>query len=287
MQLTMPTATAAVRAPGAQRPASGNVSGVGARPVAPDQPRAPKDVREYYAPAQGKAGVALLRSLHEVSEAFHRERSYENARSMMFKVIEDLDDDDVVTDLYSGAKVAGVTGLRTATAKGLTTEHVWPQSEGATEEARSDLHHLRPAFQSLNTHRSNLPYGMVTNADWASEPVKGVDEISLVGTDAAGVKVFTPRASMRGDLARDQFYFFTRYHGDRPKAFSLDNFRVSLPILLEWHAEDPVDDGERARNEAIFRLQGNRNPYVDHPGFVEKVGFSEALLRRRSRAATS
>ena len=250
-----------------------------------EPPKAPTDVKQYYATAQGKEGVALLRELHDLSETYHRVRTYENARSMMFKVVEDLDGDDVVTDLYSGEQVAGVTGLTTATRKGLTTEHVWPQSEGATEAAKSDMHHLRPAFQSLNTHRSNLPYGEVKNPDWANPPVKGVDELSLVGTDETGTKVFTPRASMRGDLARDQFYFFTRYHGDRPEGYSTGNFLHSLQTLLKWHVEDPVDAAERARNEAIARLQGNRNPYVDHPEFVEKVGFSEQLVKRKPIAA--
>jgi endonuclease I len=246
-------------------------------------PRAPQDVDEYYATADGKRGADLLGSLHELSTKYHRERSYTNARSMMFRVIEDLDDDDVVVDLYSGAKVTGVSGLTDATKAGLTTEHVWPQSEGATEAAKSDLHHLRPAFQSLNTHRSNLPYGEVKNPEWANEPVKGVDELSMVGTDESGTKVFTPRASMRGDLARDQFYFFTRYHGDRPEGYSTGNFRHSLDTLLKWHREDPVDDAERARNDAIFRLQGNRNPYVDHPEYVDEVAFAARL--KKSRAA--
>ena len=248
-------------------------------------PKATPTVAEYYAPAQGKRGAALLTALHDVSAEHHKQRTYANARSMMFRVVEDLDDDDVVVDLYSGAKVEGVSGLRAATKAGLTTEHVWPQSEGATEAAKSDMHHLRPAFQSLNTHRSNLPYGMVVNPDWASDPVKGVDELSMVGTDASGTKVFTPRASMRGDLARDQFYFFTRYHGDKPEGYSTGNFLHSLKTLLAWHEQDPVDDAERARNDAIAKLQGNRNPYVDHPDFVDKVGFTARLVRRRSSTA--
>lgn len=251
------------------------------RPVDADRPGAPRDVDEYYATTQGKDGVALLRELHDISATWHEQRSYTNARSMMFRVIEDLDDDDVVVDLYSGQKVPDVAGLRTATKAGLTTEHVWPQSEGATQAARSDMHHLRPALQSLNTHRSNLPYGVVKDPTWASPAVDGVNELSLIGTDESGTKVFMPRASVRGDLARDQFYFFTRYHGDRPEGYSTGNFLHSLQTLLRWHEEDPVDDAERARNDAIARLQGNRNPYVDRPGFVERVGFSERLVKRR------
>jgi endonuclease I len=248
-------------------------------PALADDP--PDSVNAYYATTQGKDGVALLRELHDISAQWHDPRTYSRARSSMFRDIEDPDGDDVVTDLYSGAQISGVAGLRTATRAGLTTEHVWPQSEGATRAAKSDLHHLRPALTSLNQHRSNLPYGEVKNPDWASPPVKGVDELSMVGTDDTGTKVFTPRASMRGDLARDQFYFFTRYHGDQPDQYSTGNFVHSLQTLLRWHDDDPVDDTERARNEAIFQLQGNRNPYVDRPGFVDRVGFSERLVTRR------
>jgi endonuclease I len=248
---------------------------------------APRSIAAYYGPAQGKRGVELLRTLGTLSEEYHRVFTYDAARDMMFRTVEDLDGDNVITELYSGAKVGGVSDLADATSKGLTTEHVWPQSEGATEAAKSDMHHLRPADGLLNTHRSNLPYGEVKTAVWASPAVQGVAEISLVGFDAAGNKVFTPRASMRGDLARDQFYFFTRYRRDQPDDYSLRNFKLSLPTLLKWNKDDPVDAAERARNQAIFELQGNRNPYVDHPGYVDRVGFTEALLDRKPTAATT
>jgi hypothetical protein len=257
--------------------------GVGSNRASEDGP--PESINAYYASTQGKEGVALLRELHDVSTRWHDTRNYTSARRALFRDVEDPNGADVVVDLYSGARISGVRGLATATSAGLTTEHVWPQSEGATSAAKSDLHHMRPALKGLNQHRSNLPYGEVKNPDWASPPVKGVDELSVIGTDESGTKVFTPRASMRGDVARDQFYFFTRYHGDQPDQYSTGNFVHSLQTLLRWHDEDPVDDAERARNEAIFQVQGNRNPYVDRPNFVDRVGFSERLVSRSVKPA--
>lgn len=235
----------------------------------------------YYAPAAGREGVDLLRSLHAIIKDGPKNSQYDTARRLMFTTVDDPASENVVTDLYTGRAVAGVAGLATATKHGLTAEHAWPQSRGATEQAKGDLHSLFPVDGEVNTMRSNTPYGEVDVAQWASPAVEGVNELSLLGLDAAGRKVFEPRASMRGDVARAQLYFFTRYFGDRPKRFQLDDFAASLPTLLRWHRVDPPSAGELARNEAIFGLQGNRNPFVDHPDYVGRIGFDAAMLRRR------
>lgn len=42
-------------------------------------------------------------------------------------------------------------------------------------------------------------------------------------------------------------------------------------ILKQWHLSDPPDNFERERNERIFNHQGNRNPFVDNPDWVNKI----------------
>ncbi len=257
------------------------IDGVDPSPIVAGSPAT--DVSAYYAPIQAREGDALLHELHELSTRRHRPQSYEGARSMMFRVVEDLDRDDVVVDVYSGRRIPNVDGLQAATRAGLTTEHVWPQSHGATEAARSDMHHLRPALVAYNSHRSNLPYGEVATPEWSTPIVDGVGGRSQVGLDETGTKVFSARPSIRGDLARDQLYVFTRYGADRPDGWRTGNFRHSLPTLLRWHEEDPVDAAERARNDAIAHLQGNRNPFVDHPEWVDRIDFAKRLDSRSDK----
>lgn len=238
---------------------------------------------KYYADAQGKKGAALLKSLTKIVNSNEpTQYSYDKARDLMYGKLDDPGNKNVVTDVYTGKKYSGVTGLKSADRKGLTAEHVWPQSTGATEEAKTDLHHIISAEGTVNAVRNNLPLGDVKEKNWTSPKIPGVAEKSIAGMNANGVKVFEPRASMQGDLARMQLYFFTRYHGSKPKQYTQRNFKESLPDLLKWNKADPPDAKERARNEAIYKLQGNRNPFVDHPDWVDKVGFSPEMLRRTS-----
>jgi hypothetical protein len=48
-----------------------------------------------------------------------------------------------------------------------------------------------------------------------------------------------------------------------------------LATLRQWHADDPVDAREMSRNDVVYSYQGNRNPFIDHPEWVEML-FGEA-----------
>jgi hypothetical protein len=154
--------------------------------------------------------------------------------------------------------------------------------------AATDLHHLIPARRALNFIRSNYVPGIVQtpdSGDWprpnganfgtpdAGHPLMA----GFPGATGNAAKVFTPPTELRGDFARNYFYMATRYYTEDTcwntnEGVTRANINTWLENLLRnWHANDPVSDEERTRNDWIERIQGNRNPFVDHPEWVDKI----------------
>lgn len=226
----------------------------------------------YYAKAEGLKGSALLASLNRIVGP-HADLGYDRARDAMFGQVDDLDDDNAVSGVYTGKLVEGVSDRGSAMRRGnLNAEHTWPQSKGAVGAAKSDLHHLFPSDADVNSKRGSFPFGEPTSIKWTAPDHAGTGDVSHLGTDAQGTTVFEPRDREKGNVARALLYFYTCYAINQSSRPSLENFNVELPVLLKWHAQDPVDEQERARNDAVYQVQGNRNPYIDRPEFVSAVG---------------
>lgn len=153
-------------------------------------------------------------------------------------------------------------------------EHVWAKSHGFPNESYEpycDAHHLRPSTTKINSTRSNKDFGEVPNAT----------------PDAYGNKtnnvLFEPRDEVKGDIARMMFYMETRYGSNTKYNLKLVNSQTTsasdlngrfgnLETLIKWHYEDPVSKEEIYRNNVIFdNYQHNRNPYIDHPEYVDIV----------------
>ena len=168
-------------------------------------------------------------------------------------------------------------------------EHSWPSSWWGGSDADTmftDVHHIFPSDKLVNSQRGNNPFGEVGSVEWLSQN-GGLLGDNSYGSDFNGL-VFEPIDAYKGDLARAWLYFVTRYQ-HRLVAWS-DDYMVNLVLsgndwpafkpwvlemLLEWHRNDPVSQKEIIRNDAIWLSQGNRNPYVDHPEFVEQVFSTE------------
>lgn len=226
----------------------------------------------YYDAASGLTGTALIAALNDLidnQEIF----DYTRARDSLYAVVDDPDDDDVITDIYVG-RSAIVRDRSSATANDFNAEHLWPQSRGADSETVPgfDLFILATVDEGANGQRLNYPFGRVTGSVlWESETLPS-GERSRLGYNGSGVIVFEPRASRRGDIARAIMYFYVRYRGEGYPGFSLANFNIEEPVLIQWHSEDPPDAFERARHARVYRVQGNRNPFIDRPEYVAAIG---------------
>lgn len=92
---------------------------------------------------------------------------------------------------------------------------------------------------------------------------------------------FEPLAG-KGAVARATLYFLARYPGMIDLDSGMDGERIDM--LRRWHEVDPVSAYEQHRNQAIFEVQGNRNPFIDHPDWVSKMAFELGLTRHGEAA---
>lgn len=183
----------------------------------------------------------------------HTVYSYTSAREHMFGEYDNVNGQ--VQCVYTGTWIT-TDGIPDGNV--MNCEHTWPQSMGAEGDARSDMHHLFPTLNQPNSIRGNLPFGEVVNQDWAQGG-------SLRGTDAGGVTVFEPREVHKGDCARACFYFALRYG-------NLSSFLTyQEPVLRSWALADTVSQKELDRNQAIDALQHNRNPFIDHNAWLNRL----------------
>ncbi len=143
----------------------------------------------------------------------------------------------------------------------VNVEHAWPQSHFTGQFPKSmqktDLHILFPEKSKVNSIRGNFPFGEVV--DPINEPCADV----ALGMSKENEKVFEPIGEVKGDMARATFYYVTRYK------VRLDKNQEAY--LRHWHKADPVDELEKNRNEQIFIVQKNRNPFVDMPELVDQI----------------
>lgn len=137
----------------------------------------------------------------------------------------------------------------------------------------SDLFHILPADGYVNNKRANYPYGNVTSAIWTSMNGSKLGYSNITGYYGP---VFEPIDSFKGDIARIYFYMATRYLDRIPQwnsvCFQNNNLTPwAVQVFLQWHQLDPVSAKEKIRNDSVFVFQGNRNPFVDHPEWVELI----------------
>jgi len=208
--------------------------------------------RSYYQSTENKVQAALRGALTTRLGQGYNSLSYAIARDNMYGTLDNHNGQ--VECVYTGRSATFNTRAG-ANANNINCEHTFPQSMfNSAQPMKSDIHHLFPCDASANSSRSNHPFGIVT----------GTPAWSNGGSKRLG-SIWEPRDVHKGDAARAMLYFVARY-GD------YSNFFVGQEVLLrQWHEQYPPDSLDRLRNEGIYQLQNNRNPFVDYPQITERV----------------
>ncbi|MDO4815756.1 MAG: endonuclease [Bacillota bacterium] len=163
-------------------------------------------------------------------------------------------------------------------------EHVWPKSRGSfyQKNAGSDLHHLRPTDNDINSTRGNHTMGDVVGVLSSYSTASNGGKTVLYYN--AGLDLVEVNDDIKGDVARILLYVYVRWGqpnlcediaSSKLPAFDSDDSDNNgqaviedLDTLLEWCAEDPVDTWEMSRNDCVQNIQGNRNVFIDYPEYA-------------------
>ena len=145
-------------------------------------------------------------------------------------------------------------------------EHVWPQSLSGGLYGKTgggcDVLHIRPTYISTNSARGNLKY-----KDCPTGEVLKYQNISYAKRSG---NFFEPQDSVKGDCARICLYMWVTYFAARKTP--LTNVTDSVETLVRWSNEDLPDAKEKLRNDRVqASKQKNRNPFVDHPEWVNII----------------
>lgn len=216
----------------------------------------------YYDATQNLSNEALKAALKStITAGMLLNISYNSARDQMYMLIDNQRVNgqgatvNTIECVYTGFIAAGYTSRSDAqTTFGLNTEHTMPQSLFNSDLPElSDLHHLFVTTDFSNSERGNKPFGPVANPSWTQ------------GGSKSNSTTFEPRDVQKGSSVRALLYFLFRYQDYQGFICGMQS------TLRSWHTLYPPDSVEKKRNDDIFAFQHNRNPFVDHPEFMERI----------------
>lgn len=249
----------------------------------------------YYSPVDATNPTTLRSTLHGVIDD-HQIFPYTSGATDTWDILKLADEDPQnsgrILDVYRNASYNKVSGGGGS----YNREHTWPNSLGFPNDdgknyPYTDCHQLFLADIQYNGARGSLPFGNTGGTEWPTLQNGGVGGAG--DSNWEGASRFEVWSDRRGDIARALFYLDVRYDGSshggtgwsEPDLVLTDSaalingsstgsnesvaYMGYLSTLLAWHAADPVDAKELERNDVVFGFQGNRNPFVDHPEWVD------------------
>ena len=249
----------------------------------------------YYDDATG-TGYTLKTQLYNIING-HTERTYANLwtdfqstdKKVNGKVWDMYSDKPGTTPAYEFTYVSDQCGTYSIEGDCYNREHSFPKSWFAEGTPMySELFHLYPTDGKVNGQRNNYPFGEVGAASWTSTNGSKLGTCNYPGYTGT---VFEPIDEYKGDFARTYFYMATRYeniiagwenndsNGDAVLNGTSDQVYEEwyLNLIIDWHNGDPVSQKEIDRNNAVYAIQHNRNPFIDHPEYVAQIWGGETL----------
>ena len=244
----------------------------------------------YYNNAQGLTGFQLKTALKNIITNGHNPHSYNDLYNAYETTDTDhyYENDGTVLDMYSENPNGtdpynynhhqNTCGTYQDEGYCYNREHLLPQSIfNSGMPMKADAHFVVPTDGYVNNRRASYPFGEVNNPSWTSQNGSKLGPNTVYGYSGT---VFEPIDEFKGDIARMLFYVATRYEdqisgwggsdmldGSSDQVFS----NWFLQVLLDWAAQDPVSQREIDRNNAVYNYQGNRNPFIDHPEWVNAI----------------
>ena len=250
---------------------------------------APNSSGTYYRNANGKKGEALKTAMCGI--IYNRTEQTYNGLWTAFRTT-DKRSDGKVWDMYSSNTnyTFGTDQAGSYSQEGdvYNREHSFPASWfGSNTPMYTDLNHLYPTDGYVNGRRSNYPFGETNGGTYKS--YGGFSKLGACTYSGYTGTVFEPNDEYKGDFARTYFYmitcyeeklydWYTNYSESRPTidGSKYPGFQLwQLNMLLAWAANDPVSEKEINRNNAVYGIQKNRNPFIDYPGLEQYIWGSK------------
>lgn len=241
----------------------------------------PNNTGTYYQSANGKKGSELKTALFNII----KNPSVVSYSGLGEKYkLTDKRADGYLRDWYSNITNYTWTGSNGNSSEGAgwNKEHTVPQSWfNENSPMKSDIVHVVPTDCWVNNMRSSYPL-----AEVATIKKYSANYYSILGTcktEGYNGTVFEPNDEIKGDIARIYFYMATCYQdkvsnwtkGESQKVFGNSSYPGLrdwvLAMFMRWSKQDPIDEVEIARNNAVKEVQGNRNPFVDYPGLEDYI----------------
>jgi len=259
----------------------------------------------YYDGTAGLTGYALKSKIHDIISAKNINWNYSDLTNYYNQT--DLDkyydygpsNTTILLDIYSEIPTgpdayeytsANIIGSASAEGQGWNREHMMPQSTFYSNYPMySDLFYVVPTDARINQLRSNYPYGIAGSTIYYTfTNTSKIGNCAIPGMTYTG-RVYEPINEFKGDVARNLLYFAVRYEG-KLGTFNFNNNTnpasdtnpldgteerafdpAYIAMLLQWNQQDPVSQREIDRNNEVYAIQKNRNPFIDNPAWVNAI----------------